>query len=66
MEWFTKHADALSVISAIIISMIWMNGKFNDVEREISSLKTDIAIVKTVLIMKQIMPPELAKGEAEK
>jgi hypothetical protein len=63
MDWMKKHVDTVIIIGAIITSMLWMNGKFNDVEKEVNGLKTDIAIIKTVLIMKQIMPVELAKHE---
>jgi hypothetical protein len=71
MDWFKKHTDAIIVLTAIVGSMLWMNGKFNDidnrfakVERDIaimrSELEKDIAVIKAVLIMKQILPPELA------
>jgi len=33
-----------------------MNGEFNE-------LKKDVAVIKAVLIMKQILPVELAQGE---
>jgi len=56
MEWFKKHVDTVIVLTGILGSLIWMNGKFNTIEK-------DIAIVKTVLIMKQIMPQELAVKE---
>lgn len=59
MEWFKKHTDAVMVIGAIIGSMLWMNGKFNEIEK-------DIAVIKTVLIIKQILPSELAKHEGDK
>lgn len=59
-NFFTKHADACAVILTIIVtvfsSIIWMNGKFNELEKE-------LAIVKTVLIMQKIMPSELAVKE---
>ena len=42
MDYFKKHVDSTVVISAIIGSVIWMNGKFNQIEK-------DIAIVQTVL-----------------
>ena len=51
-----KHIDTITIVSSIIISMLWMNGKFNELEKEVS-------VVKTILIMKNIMPPELAKQE---
>jgi len=56
MDWFSKHADTVIVLSAIIGSMLWMSGKF-------AGLEKDMAVVKTVLIMQKIMPPELAKLE---
>lgn len=57
MEWFKKHVDTVIIVGAICGCMLWMNGKFNEIEKE-------IAIIKTVLVMKQILPPELAvKGE---
>jgi hypothetical protein len=54
MDWIKKHSDTVIVLSAIITSMLWLNGKFNDLEK-------DMVVLKTVLIMKDIMPRELAK-----
>lgn len=60
MENIKKHADTviilLTIVSSLLGSTMWMNSKFNDLEK-------DIAIIKTVLIMKNIMPTELANGE---
>lgn len=56
MEWMKKHADTMIILGAFATSMLWMNGKFNTIEK-------DIVIIKTVLIMKQIMPCELAQAE---
>ena len=56
MDRFTKHTDAIIVIGAIVGSMMWMNTKFNDLEK-------DMAVIKTVLIMKDIMPSQIAKAE---
>jgi hypothetical protein len=39
------------------------NERFSKIDHEIADLKTDMAVVKTVLIMKDMMPKELAKGE---
>lgn len=58
MEWLKKHGDAVMVIGAILSSMLWMNGKFNEIEK-------DIAVIKTVLVMKQIMPNDLAACRKE-
>ena len=53
-----KHLDTIAIILTIVGclmgSLLWMNGKFNAIEK-------DMAIIKTVLILKDIMPKELAK-----
>lgn len=57
MDWVKKHVDLVVMLAAFASSMLWLNGKFNDIEK-------DIVVMKTVLIMKNIMPSELAaKGE---
>lgn len=58
INMFKKHVDTFIIISAITTSMLWMNGKFNDLEK-------DIAVIKTVMIMKNIMPVELASNAKE-
>ena len=54
MDWMKKHVDTVIILGAFAASLLWMNGKFNKIEQ-------DMAVMKAVLIMKQIMPPELAK-----
>ncbi len=56
MDWFKKHVDTALVLGSILGSFLWMNGKFNDIEK-------DIAVMKTVLVMHKIMPQELAVNE---
>lgn len=58
-NWFKKHVDTAVILTAFGASLLWMNGKFNEIEKEVT-------VVKTVLIMKNIMPAELAKGEKQK
>ncbi len=58
MEWFRKHVDLVIMLSAFASAMLWMNGKFNDIEK-------DTAIIKTILVIKNIMPVELAKCSEE-
>ena len=53
MEWFKKHVDTVIILGGILSSIIWMNSKFNNIEK-------DIAVIKTVLIIKNIMPQDLA------
>lgn len=53
MDWFKKHADTVIIVSSIVGACLWMNGKFSELEK-------DMAVIKAVLIMKNIMPAELA------
>ncbi len=56
MEWFKKHTDTVVILGAFGACVLWMNGKFNELEK-------DIVMIKTTLILKNIMPKELAKDE---
>lgn len=63
MDWLKKHTDTVIVVGAIVTSMLWMNGKFNEMDKRFSEIEKDIAVLKAVLIMKNIMPTELARGD---
>jgi hypothetical protein len=63
MEWFKKHTDSIATIGTLLGCIFWMNGKFNDIDHRFSNLEKDIAIIKTVLVMKEILPKELASNE---
>lgn len=66
MDFLKSHADTVVVLGAIVSSLMWMNGRFNDVEKDIGSVRTEIAIIKTVMVMKNIMPSELVENGASK
>ena len=59
MDWVKKHVDTVIVLGGILSSVLWMNSKFSELEKE-------IAIIKTVLIMKNIMPIDLARKNEDK
>ena len=70
MDWFKKHADSIATISTIVVAVVWMNGRFSSMEKEMnqrfsslemsfSRLEKDISIIKTVLVN---IPP--AKAES--
>jgi len=61
MDWFKKHTDTIIVLGGIISSMLWMNGKFNEIDSRFNKLEMEMSVIKTVLILKDIMPKELAK-----
>lgn len=54
MDVVKKHVDTVIVLGGILGSVLWQNGKFNELEKE-------VVVIKTVLIMKDVMPKELAK-----
>lgn len=63
MEWIKKHTDTVIILTSIASSMLWVNGKFNDIEKKFNELEKEMSIVKTILIIKNIMQAELAKVE---
>lgn len=54
LSWLKKHADTI-VILGVFASAFW------NLNEKISAIEKDMAIVKTVLIMKNIMPTDLCK-----
>jgi hypothetical protein len=58
MEWFKKHVDTVIVLGGILAAVLWMNGRFNKLENEMT-------VIKTVLILKNIMPPELLTAKED-
>jgi hypothetical protein len=66
-NFFAKYGSTLALlittISSAIGIFIYLNSQFTLVHKENSDMQKEIAIVKTVLIMKDIMPRELAKTE---
>lgn len=57
MDWFKKHGDTITILSVFAACFWNMNEKMNAGFRD---LDKDIAIIKTVMIMKNIMPTEVA------
>lgn len=53
MDWIKKHVDTVIILGGVLGSMLWMNGKFNNLEK-------DVAVIKAVLIIHRILPTELA------
>lgn len=59
MDLIKKHVDTVIILGGILSSLIWMNGKFNDLDRR-------LVRIETVMIMKGIMPEGLASNEENK
>jgi len=66
MEWFKKHVDTVIILGAFGASLLWMNGKFSDIDKKFYEMHEQITVIKTVLLMKNILPSELAKHEEDK
>ena len=73
-NWFKEHSEMLTVIATVltcfIITIVWIDGKFdkvNDrftqVDNRITQVEKDIIVMKTILQIKNIMPQEVAKCE---
>jgi hypothetical protein len=58
MDWVKKHVDTVIILGGILGSVLWMNGKFNELEKEVT-------VIKTVLFMKDILPKELAHNHGK-
>lgn len=65
MDWIKKHVDTVIILTAFGGCLLWMNGKFNGVDKQFADIHQELAVMKTVLIMKNIMPVELAKQNKE-
>ena len=65
MDWMKKHVDTVVVLGAILSSVFWMNSQFNGIDNRFALMEKDIAVIKTVLMMKNIMPNEICKAEKQ-
>lgn len=62
VDWLKKHMDAVIVLTGLLSAVFWMNGRFNEVDNRFNDLQKDITIIKTMLVIKNIMPTELAQS----
>lgn len=62
MEWFKKHVDTVIILGSFALCFWNMNEKFNE---KFTILERDITVIKTVLLMKNIMPAELAAKDTK-
>lgn len=65
MEWFKKHADTIVILGSFALCFWTINEKMNDrfssIDNRFSSIDNRLSVIETVLIIKDIMPKELAK-----
>ena len=58
MNWLMKHADTIAILSTFALCFWTLNEK-------ISKIESDIIVIKTVMVMKNIMPAELTTKTEE-
>jgi hypothetical protein len=52
MEWFKKHVDTVIILGAFGASILWMNGKFNEIHLNLDSIIRELEKIKVALIEK--------------
>ena len=63
MDTLKKHIDTIIILGSFASCMLWMNGKFTEIDARFAKIEQELAVIKTVLILKQIMPADLALKE---
>jgi len=62
MDWLKNHADTIVILSSFALCFWHMNEKFTE---KLNNIEKEIAVIKTVLIMKNILPNELCLHSKE-
>ena len=65
MEWFKKHVDMFVTIGVIFGMISWMSMKFSKIDKRFAKIEQDVAIIKTVLVIKNIVPQEVVSKVQE-
>ncbi len=74
MKWFKEKYEAImvtvTILGGIITAVIWLNSQFTAINEKtnirLTAIEKDLTIIKTVLVMKGIVPTELAHHEHDK
>jgi hypothetical protein len=71
-NWFKDNGIGLAIVTLLVGNFYWTDAKFSHIDERFVkmderfiAIEKDVAIIKTVLLMKNILPVELAK-EGEK
>ena len=65
MEWIKKHVDTAIVLGAFLAHFYWIDGKFDKISERLSNVEKEVSLIKAVMILKNVMPAELAKVDGE-
>ena len=55
MNWLKQHADTIVILSTFAACFWSLNEKFTE---KLTAIEKDLAVIKTVLIIKNIMPTD--------
>ena len=69
MDVLKKHYETLTILMSTAALMIgacmWLNGKFSEITERIDRINNRLTKIETVLVMRGIMPSQLACSEDE-
>ena len=66
MSWFKQHADTITIIFTVLGAFFVQSNRIDSLSEQVNVIEKDVAIIKTVLILKNIYPEQLAdKGKGE-
>ena len=65
MDWVKKRAEIVVLIGALFSGFLWMNGKFNDMERRFSEIENRLTRIETIIYVKGLISQELAANEGK-
>jgi hypothetical protein len=61
--FYWMHGNFKDIDNRFVTIENRMESRFTSIERELADIRQEVAIIKTVMIMKNILPQELAKVE---
>ena len=65
-NWIKDKGLELIIGGILIGNFYWSDAKFAHIETRFNAIEKDVAIIKTVMLMKNILPSELAHKEEGK
>jgi len=64
MNPLKKHYETLTILGGMAVllvsSCMWLNGKFSHIDEKFTEVNTRLTKIETILIMRGIMPIEMA------
>ncbi len=72
MDWLKKHGDTAAILTVLLMAYFWVDSKFDnmsvkiaDLQKQVYEIEKDVAIIRTVMIMKNIYPEQMANVESD-